>query len=161
MFVLVTQFVDNYRHTLLPHPSFIFHETLRIIIICIVIATARPHCQMIPMYKTSQPISLPLHYFVCLFRHKPINSGLSLQTLINPFRTEIMLNTGDWGQAWNYPPSSVVMTKFTQFEVCVCVLLPPHPSCLFCVCLSYLLITTNPLLKLQVCIASLLSLACA
>ena len=89
--------------------------------------------------KTSQPCSLPPCYFLCLFRHKPINSVLSSQPLINPFRTEIMLNTGDWGQAWNYPSCSVVMT-FTSsvWSVClyVCVCLRCHTGAVFlCLCL--------------------------
>lgn len=108
--------------------------------------------------KTSQPFSFPLYYFFCLFRHKPINSALSSQPLINPFRTEIMLKTGDWGQAWNEPSCSVVMTKFMFLVWSVCVFVLP---CMLCVCVWYLLIITISLLKLHTCVTSLLSLAYA
>lgn len=118
-----------------PHQLFSSRQTLVKIIIHIVIAMVSQHCQPIVMNekKMSQPLSLPLYYFLRLFRHKPINSGLSLQPLINPFRTKIMLNTGDWGQAWNYPPRSVVMTKCksSAWSVCLCVFVPPHTHLVF------------------------------
>lgn len=100
---------------------FTFHQALLIIITCTVNATASQHCQLILMYENATTVLSPPLLFSFWKGTSQLIQASPRSPLINPFRTEIMLNTGDWGQAWNYPSCSVIMTKFAFSVWSVCV----------------------------------------